>query len=100
MRPSSKQPILAQWIPRTSDRTTPWQRDENQGDCMAVSGASRILRPGRLGAPFSVPPLTRPAPPRPLLGGFHRRELSLGDLLNRSCVGGPTGLKIFPVTNS
>jgi hypothetical protein len=36
----------------------------------------------------------------PLLVGFHRREPSLGDLLNRSCVGGPTGLKIFPVTNS
>src|SRR2546430_9295750 len=31
--------------------------------------------------------------------GCHRRELSLGDLLNRSCVGGPIGLKIFPVTN-
>ena len=58
-----------------------------------------MLRPGRLGAPFSVPPLTRPPPPRPLLLGFHRRELSLGDLLNRSCVGGPTGLKIFPVTS-
>ena len=66
---------------------------------MALSGASRILRLGRLGALVSVPPLTRPPPPRPLLLGFHRGELSLGDLLNRSCVGGPTGLKIFPVTN-
>ena len=44
---------------------------------MAVTGASRILRLGRLGAPASVPPLTRPPPPRPLLLGCHRRELSL-----------------------
>src|SRR5438445_368829 len=58
------------------------------------------IRRCRLGAPASVPPLTSPPPPRPLLLGFHRRELSLGDSLNRSCLGGPTGLKIVPVTNS
>src|SRR5437764_3408171 len=64
---------------------------------MAASSMSRTLRLGRLGVPAAVPPLTCPPPPRPLLLGFHRRELSLRDLLERNCVPRSNTLKICPV---
>ncbi len=47
---------------------------------MARSVASRILRLGRLDAPASVPPLTRPPPPWSLPLGFHRGKVSLFQL--------------------
>jgi hypothetical protein len=54
------------------------QRDETEGDYMAEAGASRMLRVRshtRLAS--SVPPLTRPPPPRPSLLGFIAHHLSL-----------------------
>ena len=48
---------------------------------MAASVASRILRVGRLDAPASVPPLTRPPSQGSLPLGFHRGKLSLFHLL-------------------
>src|SRR5580765_1461119 len=41
---------------------------------MAASGVSRILRVGRLDAPASVPPLTRPPSPGSFASRFSSRE--------------------------
>jgi hypothetical protein len=68
------------------------------GDGMAAAVAFKDLRVARLDARASVPPVTRPPPPGPLLLGFHRRELSLddgkcADLRGRVAAAGETGYK-------
>ena len=64
--------------------------------CMAPSFVLRILRVTRPDVPASVPPSTRPPPPRFLLLGFHRRNLSPHELTPKSNRKRNSGL-FFPI---